>query len=353
MPSQDRWRRSRTTTSSISEAPPRSSRARRDARLAAGAASGQAQHVAVLGDQHPVRREARLGREPRVLREHAVLAVDGHQVAGPRELQQLDEVVAAAVAGDVDPRRAGVHHVAAASVEIADQARDAALVAGDRARRENGRVARPGRQIAVLAEADHRERRERLALAARDEHERARGERVAEIGGVEPRDAAELQQAQVERRLGVVDHAAAEERDRPARRGGEPGHVLDARHRGREARDEHAPARARERLLEGGHHGVLAGRVPGLLDVGAIGEQRQHAAVAPLRECRDVGALVQLRPRVDLEVAARQHHAGGRLDRERQAVDDAVRYADRVDAEGSDLDGVAASAYESAPMWSS
>ena len=226
-------------------------------------------------------------------------------------------------------------------IEVADQARDAALVAGDRPRREHHGVARAGGHVAVLAQADHRERRERLALAARDEHQRARGERVAQVGRVEPRHAAELQQAEVERRLGVVDHAAAEEGDRPARGGRETGHVLDARHRGREARDEHTPAGAREHLLESRDHGVLAGREPRLLDVGAVGEQRQHAAFAPLRERRDVGALVGLRLRVDLEVAARQHDTGWRLDRERQAVDDAVRDADRVHAEGSDLDRLA------------
>jgi hypothetical protein len=79
--------------------------------------------------------------------------------------------------------------------------------------------------------------------------------------------AAELEQPEVERRLGVVDHAAAEEGDRPSRRGGEGGDRLDPRHRRREAGDEHASARAGEHLLEGGDHGVLAGRVPGLLDL--------------------------------------------------------------------------------------
>ena len=79
---------------------------------------------------------------------------------------------------------------------------------------------------------------------------------------------------------------------RPASRG-EVGHALDARDRGGEAGDEDAAARAGEDLLEGGHDRVLAAGGAGLLDVGAVGEQHEHAAVAPGRERLEVGALVR------------------------------------------------------------
>ena len=151
----------------------------------------------------------------------------------------------------------------------------------------------------------------------------------------------EAQEAEVERHLGVVQHAAAEEGDRPAGPDREVGHALDAGDRGREAGDEHAPARPLEDLLERGHDGVLAAGEPRLLDVGAVREEGQDAAVAPLRERVDVGALVRRGRGVDLEVAARHHDPGRRLDREGEAVEDAVRDADRVHAERPDLDGLA------------
>ena len=51
----------------------------------------------------------------------------------------------------------------------------------------------------------------------------------------------------------------------------------------------------------------------------------------------DVGALVGRRRGVDLEVAARQHDPGRRLDREGEAVEDAVGDPDGVHPEGTDL----------------
>ena len=116
---------------------------------------------------------------------------------------------------------------------------------------------------------------------------------------------------------------------------------LDARDRGREAGDEHAPARPRQRLLERGHERALARRRAGHFDVRAVGEQGQHSAVAPRRQRLEIRAVGGSGLRVQLEVAAREHDAGRRLDREREAVEHAVRDADRVHAEGADLHGLA------------
>ena len=75
----------------------------------------------------------------------------------------------------------------------------------------------------------------------------------------------------------------------------EVGHALDARDRRGEAGHEHAAARPLEDVLERGEDRVLAGGEAGLLDVRAVGEEREHAAVAPRRERLDVGALVRRR----------------------------------------------------------
>ena len=88
----------------------------------------------------------------------------------------------------------------------------------------------------------------------------------------------------------------------------EVGHALDPRDRGREARHEHAPARAREHLLEGGNHGVLAGRVrPGcstlVLSESSASTPRSPHCESDSTSVRSAGGAVG----VDLEVAARQH----------------------------------------------
>src|SRR5258708_28574550 len=84
--------------------------------------------------------------------------------------EELEEVVLAAVARDVDARGAGVDHVAAETEEVADEARHHALVAGDGPGGEHYRVARPRGNRAMLAHAHEGEGRHGLALAARNEH---------------------------------------------------------------------------------------------------------------------------------------------------------------------------------------
>ena len=287
MPSDERCRRSRTTTSSISEAPrSRSTRPAPHAGLAPRPEGREAEHVAVLGDEHPVRGDPGVDREPRVLREHAVLAVHGDEVAGPDPAQQLHEVLPAPVARHVDLRGAGVDDVAAEAEEVADEPRDGALVARDGARGEDHGVPGAGRDVAVLADADHGERRERLALAAGHEDDGPVAGPARERAGGDPGSFGEAEEAEVERHLGVVHHAAAEEGDRPAGPDRQVGHALDAGDRRGEAGDEHPAARPLEDLLERGHDGVLAAGEPRLLDVGAVREEREHAAVAPLRERR-------------------------------------------------------------------
>ena len=151
----------------------------------------------------------------------------------------------------------------------------------------------------------------------------------------------DAERAQLERDLGVVGHAPAHERDAPATAPRQIGHALDAGDRGGEARDHDLAARSCKDLLEGGEEVVLGAGASPLFDVRRVGEQREHAAVAPRGEGLEVGALGLGRARVDLEVAAQEHDARGRLHREGQAVDDAVGHADGMDAERACLDGLA------------
>ena len=93
------------------------------------------------------------------------------------------------------------------------------------------------------------------------------------------------------------------------------------------------PSRVREDLLEPvGHVDFRAGEASPI-DVGAVGEQRQHAGGAKLRQPVKVDDLAVERRLIDLEVAGVDHHAMRRLDRERHAVGNAVRDADELDRE--------------------
>ena len=275
-----------------------------------------------------------------MLGEHAVLAVHGDEVAGPDPAQQLDEVLPAAVARHVDLRGAGVDDVAAEAEEVADEPRDRALVARDGARGEDHGVPGAGRDVAVLADADHGERGERLALAAGHEHDGA-------VAGRRPRAAAGGIAGRSERRSRPRSSATSAlstmRRPRKRHRPAGLGRARSATRwmRGIEVAKQETSTRPRVRSrtsLERGHDVVLAAGEPRLLDVRAVGEQHEHAAVAPGGESASTSVRSSRRRRgVDLEVAAREHDPGRRLDREGEAVEDAVGDADGVDAEGADL----------------
>ena len=98
------------------------------------------------------------------------------------------------------------------------------------------------------------------------------------------------------------------------------------------------PGRAGQDLLERGHHRVLACGRSRVLDVRAVREQHEHATIAPGREGFHVGALFGRRGLVDLEVAAREHHAGRGLDGEGEAVEHTVGHLNGVDAKRTRLD---------------
>ena len=311
--------------------------ARGHAGLARGGGRGEGEDVAVLEHEHVLGGQAALHGQAGVLREHAVLAVDGDEAAGPHALDQLHELVLGGVARHVDAGGATVHDVAAAPEQVADQARDGPLVAGDGARGEDHGVARADGDLAVLVHADHGEGGEGLALAPGDEEAEAARGVVAQAHGREHARRGHLEQAQLHRHLGVLRHAPSHEGDRAPGGQGHAGRALDARDGGGEAGDEDPPARAREHVLEGGQHLVLARGAAAHLDVGAVREKGEHPALAPGAERFEVGVLVGGGGGPDLEVAAHDHHARGRLDGEGQAVDHAVRHPDGMDAEGSDL----------------
>ena len=200
-------------------------------------------------------------------------------------------------------------------------------------------VARADRDVAVLVDADHRQRGERLALAARDEEAasaRRRGRGSTRRAASDDGGDAQQRPAPWPRPALSAMRRPTKPMERPGREG-DVGHALDARDRGGEAGDEHAPARAREDVLEGGDDVVLA---PGAARDARRSCCRRAGRARRGRPRRDsVSTSVRSSgpaPRVDLEVAAREHDAGRRLDGEGEAVEHAVRDADGVHAEGAE-----------------
>ena len=240
--------------------------------------------------------------------------------------------------GDVDARRPAVQHVAAAAEQVADHAGDRPLVAGDRPRREDHGVARPHGHLAVLVDADEGQGGERLSLAARHEHEDARRGITREQRRVEEGAVRDAQQPQLPRHVGVVRHAPPHERDGAPGAEGQLGHALDPRDGGGEAGDEEPPAGGGQDLLEGRDEVVLAPRPAALLHVRAVGQERQHALLAPRAERVHVRRLVGGGAAAHLEVAGGEDDPRRRLDGQRVAVEDAVGHADGVHAERAQLD---------------
>ncbi len=142
-----------------------------DGRLAANPPAGvvELHEVAVLGEDDLGLRLASgedARRDPRVLRQLAVLAVHRDEEARPHQRQHQLQLFFAAVSRHVHVLDPLVDHVGAAPREVVHHAADRLLVAGNRARREHDRVVGADLDVAVIVDRDARQRRHRLALRA-------------------------------------------------------------------------------------------------------------------------------------------------------------------------------------------
>ena len=115
---------------------------------------------------------------------------------------------------------------------------------------------------------------------------------------------------------------------------------LDAMDGRREAGDEKPALGAGEDFVELAAHGALAGRVAVALDVGGILKQRQHALFAVFGEGMQIEELVVGGRGIDFEIAGMDDDAQRRVNRERNAIDQAVRDLDRMDGERSQLEAL-------------
>ncbi len=102
------------------------------------------------------------------------------------------------------------------------------------------------------------------------------------------------------------------------------------------ARDHQLALGAGENLLERLDDVDLGSGEALAIDVGAVGEERQHALGAELGEAVQVEVLAVDRRLVDLEVAGEEHHADRAGDGDGHAVGHAVRDADELEGERAD-----------------
>jgi hypothetical protein len=190
--------------------------------------------------------------------------------------------------------------------------------------------------VLVIVDRGAAERAHGLALRAADEHHQLLGRVVAHLSGLDDETLRDVDVAQVLRNLGTLHHGAADDGDLAAVRARQFHRNADAVDGGREAGEEQLLFGPREDLVEAGNDGALAGRVAGAVDVGRVLQERQHAALAVLGKGVQVKGLVVEWRQVDLEVAGVDDDAHGSFDGQRHAIDQRVRYVDRLDGERAD-----------------
>ena len=288
--------------------------------------------------------EAGRGGEPRVLRQHAVLAVHRDEVARPHAPEQLHEVVLAAVAGDVHSRGAGVHHVAAEAEEVADQAGDRRA----RCRGWPGRRARRCRRARRRARGARRCRSSTAPRAARPGCRRRRrprdgrrppdsapaGERARSPGAAAGRGRWPPRRCRPSAGRGTPPGGGRAARGRP--RAGCGGSRWRSRRRARARACGPAPPRRR------GARRPRRRSSPGCSTfVLSESSARTPRSPQPRRAPRGRCAPRAARVASILKSPLASTTPGRRLDREGEAVEHAVGHADRVDAEGPDLDRLA------------
>lgn len=130
----------------------------------AGIAGAELDEVTVAADQHA--RHAGGARQLCVLVQMQGLAVNGNQQLRLHPGDQVPQLVAAGMAGDVDQSVAVGDDLDALEHEIVDDRADSLLVAWNGARGEDDAVAAVERDLGMVVVGDACQRRTRLALAS-------------------------------------------------------------------------------------------------------------------------------------------------------------------------------------------
>src|SRR5581483_10410626 len=295
------------------------------------------EHLAVFEEKTVLFCDADSFGELNVPDQMAIFAVDRHEIFGAGQMKHRLQLFLRRVARDVNLRHALVVDFGAAAVQVVDDVGDRALVAGNELGREQHGVAGTNLDGLVIVECDAVQRRQRLALAAGREKRDLIGRQMLPRLILVQRVGRQIEIAELGGDLGVVDHTAAAQNQSASGAFRNVGDLLDARDVGRKRRDEDLSMAPLEDRFQISPDLALRRRVAFALDVGRVREQQQHAFFAVGGEFLKVEVFAAHRRLIDLEIAGVDHDAGRRLDRERQAVHQAVRDADAFEFERAEL----------------
>src|SRR5690242_6200658 len=266
------------------------------------------------------------------------LTVNGNEVARLHQVDNQLQLFLAGVAADVYRRVRAilVNNVGLAPEKVVNHAVDGLLVAGNDARGKHYRVSQLDLRVLVVIHRGARQRRHGLTLRAADEHAHLLRRKIFDLPGMNQQPIGHVYVAQVGGDLRRVGHGAPHQRHFPVVFKRQLERQLDAVNGRGEAGDEQAPLCPGEHLVELAPHRALTRRVAGPLDVGGILKQRQHSLLAVFGEGMQVEQPVIGGCGVHLEVAGVDDHAQRRVNGQRNAIHQTMRYLNRVNREWAD-----------------
>ncbi len=180
-----------------------------------------------------------------------------------------------------------------------------------------------------------------LALRAGGHDDDLLGRQPVDLVQADQHVVGDVEIAQLAGHLGVFDHAPAGDGDLALVSLGHIHHLLDARDQRRKGGDDQPARRFAHDLVKGiVQHRLRRGRA-GLVGVGAVREQRQHAPLAELGQLGLVGGPAIHRGVIELEIAAVDDQARRRRDAQPHRIGDGVADVIGLDGKRADVDHVA------------
>src|SRR5712692_226550 len=293
---------------------------------------GELDALAIFEKQDFFRDSSELVGERRVAEQMPVFAMNGNEILRLDELQDQFLLFLAGVAGNVN-RSAGIVVVdeRPAPEHVVKHPENRFLIPRNDARGKNHAVIFVHGNEAVIVHRDPRKRRHRLSLAAARQNDQPLRVKPANVLRPHHYSVGNPQIFQRVRDLHVVDHAPANEGHLTPHALGDVDHLLNAVNRRRKARQNHAPRRRAAQLFDARHNRELRRRKSGALHVGRVAEQREHAFIAIACESMQIeGSTVHGRL-INLKVPRVNNHADRCADRQRHAINGAVRDRDELD----------------------
>src|SRR2546425_8657315 len=225
--------------------------------------------------------------------------------------------------------------------QMVNHAIDRLLVAGNNAGRKHNSVAFFDLGMFVIVYGSTRQRRHRFALCAADEHANFFRSEILHFAGMNQQTFGNLDIAEMLSDLRRTGHGAAYERNFASVLPGELYCQLNAMDRRRKTRNKQPALGAGKDFIELPPHRPLAGRITLALNVGAVLKQGQHALFAVFGKCVKIKEPVVGGRGINFEVAGVNDHAERRMDRQRNAIHQAVRHLNGMNSKRSCLEALA------------